>query len=310
MNLSVAPGTVGMQTALNVTAKRYFRGCLTSFTIVAVSAQTEDHWDTTPLKWSVSGPISESGSIQYKDTNHWSAKFSAPLKRWTRERTHSNTHGAKQYLFATLFFWRTVCGKRAPIIHWRAKNGRDWTRWQKYSKPNRTPVVRTVITLTEKNIYILYIEKKTRGSWALLTDTKTNQFRIITVILVVNEASNWQNWITLRQWSKNASFYRINCSDSLFSLLFPWHSSNKIYLSSIRKWRFKIHWVQMHSVCERKASVPKETRIKQFNTYCTWSHTQSTISGKKKTLVRYIRHYQVGMKRRLLPCGTWPHVVW
>jgi len=64
---------------------------------------------------------------------------------------------------------------------------------------------------------MLYTEKKTRGCSALLTGTQINQFRIITVILVVNEASNWQNWITLRQWSKNDSFYRINCSDSLLS---------------------------------------------------------------------------------------------
>jgi hypothetical protein len=42
MKLSVAR-TVGMQTTLNVTAQRNFRGCLISVTIVAGSAETEDH---------------------------------------------------------------------------------------------------------------------------------------------------------------------------------------------------------------------------------------------------------------------------
>lgn len=148
-------------------------------------------------------------------------KVGAPLLS-KDERTKGHTaacilnHGAKQYLFATLFFWRTVGGKRAPIIHWRAKSGRDWTRWQKYSWPQSNPCSPDRNHFNWKKS-VLYIEKKTRGCWALLTDTKINQFRIITVILAVNEASNWQNWITLRQWSKNASFYRINCSDSLLS---------------------------------------------------------------------------------------------
>jgi len=93
-----------------------------------------------------------------------------------------------------------------------------------------------------------------------------------------------------------------------FFLLSPRHSSKKIYLSSIRKQRLKTHWVQTYSVCERTVSVQKETRLKQFNTYCTWSHTQSTIS--KNTLVKHIQLYQVGMKRLLPPCGTWRHVVW
>jgi hypothetical protein len=52
---------------------------------------------------------------------------------------------------------------------------------------NRTPIVRTVITLTEKG------KQKKRQRLLSLTDTKIKQFRIITVILVVNEASNWQN---------------------------------------------------------------------------------------------------------------------
>ena len=39
-NLSLAPGTVGMQTALDVMAKRNSQGYLISFTIAAGSAQT------------------------------------------------------------------------------------------------------------------------------------------------------------------------------------------------------------------------------------------------------------------------------
>jgi hypothetical protein len=60
MKLSVARA-VGMQPTLNVMAKRNFRGCHFSF-IVAGSAGTEDHSDTTPSKWPASGPISEPGT--------------------------------------------------------------------------------------------------------------------------------------------------------------------------------------------------------------------------------------------------------
>jgi hypothetical protein len=61
MKLSAAR-TVEMHTKLNVTAKRNFRACIISVTIVAGSAETEDHEDTTPSKWPVSGPISETGT--------------------------------------------------------------------------------------------------------------------------------------------------------------------------------------------------------------------------------------------------------
>ena len=126
--------------------------------------------------------------------------------------------------FQLHFFWRSVRGKRAPDINWTEKSGRDWIWWPKYSWPNSNPGSRTVSTLTGKKKCIIDKKKKKKeeergceGFWTLLTDTKINKFRIITFIFVVNGASNLQNWITLRQWSKNAPFYRIHYCDSFLS---------------------------------------------------------------------------------------------
>lgn len=158
--------TVGMHTTPNVTAKRNFRCCLISVTIVAGSAATEPTKTQLHQNGPLPGPFLNLVRTQYKDTNHWTAKFGAPFtpqEMYGRKdtQTHAFLTMVLNNISLQLYFSDGLQVGNVPLLHTEQQRvGETGHDGKNTPGHNRTPVVPTVINTTEKKCIIHRKEDK------------------------------------------------------------------------------------------------------------------------------------------------------